>query len=55
MWRFALNFLSALLSGDFKRLWQEHKEKEADNAENKVASMSDSAVDNSLQHWKRPD
>lgn len=42
-------FLCALAAGNFKNQWQEHKEKEALNAQNDVSAKSDAAVDEQLR------
>ena len=44
MWALLLDILKALVTGDIKRLWQEHKEKEAQDAVNKDASLGDTAA-----------
>lgn len=50
-----LDILKALFAGDFKNLWIEHKDREADNAENKVNSMSDNDVVSELSKWTKPE
>lgn len=48
--------LKALFTGEFKTLWTEHKAKEAQDAQNKVISMSDAAVTNELRDkFTRPE
>lgn len=45
----AWEFLKTLAAGDFKREWQEHKEKEAIGAQNNVSAECDDAVDRQLR------
>lgn len=56
MWALILEILKALVAGDFKRLWQEHKDKEALDAKNKAESLSDhDAVDELRTKWTKRD
>lgn len=49
MWTLAIEILKALFAGDFLRYWNEYKDKEAHNAENEVAAMSDTELDKRVQ------
>ena len=42
-------FLLKIVTGDVWHLWQEHKLKEAQNAQNDVAAMSQSDLDKRVQ------
>lgn len=49
-----LDIMKALFTGDFKRLWAEYKEKEADDAKNKANALSDTAATDELRSkWTR--
>lgn len=54
MWVIALKFITELLTGDIFRLWAAHKVQEANNADNKVLSLSDAAVAEQLRKWTKP-
>ena len=45
MWTILFDILKALAVGDFKRLWQEHKEDKAQNDQAKVDSLSGKQLD----------
>lgn len=52
---FIFEFIASLLEKVGLSWFAARKAKEIANEQNKVVSMSNSAVDDELQSWKRPD
>lgn len=54
MWTLAIEILKAIFAGDFLRYWQEHKDKEANEAAEKDMSDSDAVAQQLLKDkWTR--
>lgn len=47
------SFLKALVTGEFKREWQGHKEQEVQNAENKDMAADSATLQQRLRQWTR--
>lgn len=54
-WGVAIDVAKALLNGEIKRWWAEHKQRKAINEQNQVNSLSDDSVSSGLSKWTKPD
>lgn len=53
MFAIFIELLKDLLTGEFFRIWHEHKIDEAANAQNDANSMSDDDIAKQLRKWQR--
>lgn len=48
-WLAIIEFVAKLFTGELWRVWQQHKQKEVDNARNNVDALNDNDLDKRVQ------